>query len=71
MFLSRKKKRRLTGEDIDAIMERTKKEDPLELEKGDIPAMILAALMVFLPFVLVLGGGLLLLWFLIFSVWGG
>jgi len=70
MLLSRKLRRKFTRKDADEIIERAKTEEPLELEKGDIPAMILAALMVFLPFVLALGGAMILLWFFIFFVWG-
>ena len=63
-------KRKMTGEDVKAIMERTKTEDPLELEKGDLKAMILAAIIVFLPFILVFSGTLFLLWWLLFNVLG-
>ena len=31
-----------------------------ELEKGDVPAMIIAAFIAFLPFIIVIAGGLLL-----------
>ena len=67
MFLSRKLKKRFTREDADAIIERSKTEAPLELEKGDLPAMLIAAFMVFAPFVLAFGGVFVLLWFLIFG----
>ena len=71
MLLPKKMKRKFTRKDADEIIERSKTEAPLELEKGDIPAMILAAIMVFLPFVLALGGAMILLWLFIFFVWGG
>ena len=70
MFLSRKYKRpKMTREEADAIIERSKTEEPLELEKGDLLAIILAAFKVFLPFVLGMGGSLMLIWWLIFNVW--
>ena len=65
-----KKRRKMTSEEADAIIERSKTEEPIELEKGDIPAMILAAIIVFLPFILALGTAMLILWWFIFSVWG-
>jgi hypothetical protein len=72
MFLSKKLKRpAMTREEADAIINKAKTEEPLQLEKGDIPAMIFAALIVFLPFVLAIGGSMVLLWFLIFYMWGG
>lgn len=70
MFLG-KRKERFTREDADAILERAKTEAPLDLEKGDIPAMFIAAVRVFLPFVLAICGTLLLVWFFIFYIWGG
>jgi len=70
MFLSKKHKRpKMTREEADAIIERSKTEEPLELEKGDIKAMILAAFIVFLPFVLAFSGALGLLYWFIFHVW--
>jgi len=72
MFLSRKLKRpKMTSEEMDAIIERAKTEPPLELEKGDLKAMIIAAFIVFFPFVLVFSGSLILIYWLIFYVWGG
>ena len=70
MFLGKLKRPKMTKEEANAIIERSKTEEPLDLEKGDLLAMILAALSVFLPFVLAIGGSLLLLWWLIFNVWG-
>jgi len=55
----------------DEIIERSKTEEPLELEKGDIPAMILAALIVFLPFVLAISGVMIVVGLLFIFVWGG
>jgi hypothetical protein len=71
MLLPRRLKRKFTRKDANEIIDRSKTDAPLELEKGDIPAMVLAAIMVFLPFVLALSGVILLLWLLIFVVWGG
>jgi len=70
MFLRKSQKRKMTAAEADAIFEKAKTEEPLELEKGDIPAMILAALIVFLPFILVLSGAMVFLWWFITSVWG-
>jgi len=70
MFLPRRMKRpKMTREEIDAIMEKTKTEEPLELEKGDKPAMLLAALIVFLPFLLAIIGPLIFVYWFIFNVW--
>jgi len=71
MFLSRKMKRnQMTREKANAILERTKTEAPLELEKNDLKAMILAAIIVFTPFVLIFAGALYFVWWFIFNVWG-
>ena len=71
MFLGNRKRPRMTREEADAIIEKAKSEAPLELEKGDKLAMFLAALAVFLPFILVISGVFVLFWWLIFRVWGG
>ena len=72
MFFGKKYKRqRMTRAEADAIIERSKTEEPLELEKGDLKAMIIAAIIVFLPFIMVMGGVMGLLWWFIFRVWGG
>jgi len=71
MFLGKLKRKRMTSEEAKAIMEKAKTEAPLELEKGDLKAMLLAAIVVFLPFVLLLSGALGFLWWLILRVWGG
>jgi len=71
MFLGKLKRPKMTRAEADAIIEKSKSEAPLELEKGDIKAMILAAIIVFLPFILVFSGVLGLLWWFIFHVWGG
>jgi len=61
MFLLPKNlKKRMTRQDADEILERAKDEEPLELEKGDLKAIILAAIIVFVPFVLVIIGAMLL-----------
>jgi len=60
----------MTLEEANAIMEKAKTEEPLELEKGDLKAMILAAFIVFMPFVLLIGGGIGLLWWVFFHVLG-
>jgi len=67
MFLPKKMKRpRMTSEEAAQIMEKAKTEAPLELEKGDIKAMIIAATIVFMPFILVFCGVLYLLYWFIF-----
>jgi len=66
-----RKRKRMTAEEAQAIWERTKGEEPLELERNDLKAIILAALVVFIPFVLAFGGVLLLIWWFIMFVWGG
>jgi len=71
MFLGKLKRPRMTREEADAIIERSKSEPPLDLERGDLTAMILAAIIVFLPFILFISGAMGLLWWLIFRVWGG
>jgi len=72
MFLSKKHKRpKMTREEADAIIEKSRSEEPLELEKGDMPAIIIAVTKVFLPFVLAMGGSLFFVWWLIFHVIGG
>jgi len=72
MFLSRKMKRpKMTNEEMNAILEKAKTEPPLELEKGDLKAMIIAAFIVFFPFILVFAGTLIFLYWFIFNVWGG
>ena len=69
MFLGKLKKR-FTREDADAIIKKAETEESLELEKGDMLAIILAAITVFAPFVLALGGAMVLLWWFIMNVWG-
>jgi len=71
MFLRKDQKRRRTRAEATEIIEKSLTEDPIELEKGDLPAIILAAIIVFMPFILAFGGALLLLWWLIFYVVGG
>ena len=71
MFLGKLKRPKMTREEANAIIERSKTEEPLNLEKGDLLAMVLAAIKVFLPFVLAIGGSLIFLWWLIFHVWMG
>ncbi|MDR2168420.1 MAG: hypothetical protein LBE35_11330 [Clostridiales bacterium] len=70
MLIPRNKKRGLSREEQNAILERAKTEEPLELEKGDLLAIMLAAVRVFLPFVLAMAGVLLLVYFLIVA-WAG
>jgi len=65
MFLGKLKKR-FTREDADAIIERAKTEAPLELEKGDLPAMFIAAFLVFAPFVLAFAAVFVIVWFIFF-----
>jgi len=59
----------MTREEANAILERTKTEEPLELEKGDLFAILLAAAKTFVPVILVFCLSMLLLWWLIFHVW--
>lgn len=69
MFFSGKRwkesKEQTTRARIREIEERARHEESLELEKGDIPAMIIAALMVFIPFLIFFCGALLLLWWFV------
>ncbi|MCL2752917.1 MAG: hypothetical protein FWE44_02065 [Defluviitaleaceae bacterium] len=69
MFLRKDQKKRMTRQEANEILERAKKEEPLELEKGDMTAIILAALKVFVPFILLFAGAMLLIWWLIMFVW--
>ena len=73
MFLPKRFKRspQVIRDEADAIIERAKTEPPLELEKGDLKAMFLAGLVVFVPFLLALIVPILLLYWFIFNVWGG
>ena len=71
MFLGKLKRKKMTREEANAIIKRAKTEEPLELEKGDLLAMVLAAIIVFVPFILVFSGVLVLAWWFIFRVWGG
>ena len=71
MLLSRKYKRpTMTREEADAIIERARTEPPLELKKGEIIAMIMAAMIVFVPFLLLFSGTMGLLYFVIFHIVG-
>ena len=71
MFGGGHKRRKMTREEADAIIERSKTEEPLELEKGDRLAMFIAAVIVFAPVVLAIVGVLALSWWIIFHVWLG
>lgn len=71
MFLSRKMKRKFTREEADAIIEKAKTEEPLQLEKNDLKAIMLAAAIVFVPFVLVFVGVMGLMFMFISRIWGG
>ena len=70
MFLGKNKRRKMTRAEMDAIIEKSKTEKPLELEKGDRLAMFMAALIVFVPVVLALVGALVFVWWFVFHVWG-
>jgi len=61
----------MTLAEADAIIERSKTEPPLELEKGDLKAIFLAAIIVFVPFLLVFFGALVFLFWLFLRVAGG
>jgi len=69
MFLRKDQKKRMTREQANEILERAKTEEPLDLEKGDMMAIILAALKVFVPFILLFAGAILFVWWLIVFVW--
>jgi len=69
MFLRKDQKKRMTRQEADAILERARHEEPLELEKGDMTAIILAAFKVFIPIILLFAGGMALLMWLILGVW--
>jgi len=60
----------MTRAQADAILERTKNEEPLELEKNDLLAIIMAAFAVFVPFILILAGIMIGAWWFITMVWG-
>ena len=47
---------------VTETLERVKNEDRLELEKGDLKAIMIAALIVFGPVVLIFCGGMFLLY---------
>jgi len=70
MFWGKNKRRRMTRAEADAIIERSRSEKSLELEKGDRLAMLIAAFVVFVPVVLALAGVLGFAWWFIFHVWG-
>jgi len=70
MFLSRVMKRnKMTRAQADAILERAKTEEPLELEKGDFTAMLIAAFIVFMPILLGIAAVLGFVYFFIFHIW--
>jgi len=69
MFLGKFKRPRMTSTEAKAIIEKSKSEAPLELEKGDLKAMLLAAIIVFVPFIAAFAGALGLLHWFIFNVW--
>ena len=72
MFLSKKMKRpRMTWKEAGEIIKKSKTEEPLELEKNDLKAIILAALIVFIPFLLMFIVPFALLLLFIFNIWGG
>ncbi|MBQ6464974.1 MAG: hypothetical protein IJJ43_01735 [Oscillospiraceae bacterium] len=51
--------------EADEKLQAFREEEKLELEKGDLPAMILSAMLVFGPIILVLCGLLTVFWFLL------
>jgi len=71
MFLGKLKRSKMTRDEADAIFEKAKTEEPLELEKNDLKAMIIAAIIVFVPFILLFSGVLFFAWWFFFRVWGG
>jgi len=70
MFWGKDKRRKMSRAEMDAIIEKSKTEKSLELEKGDKLAMVMAAFIVFVPVVIALVGVLGLAWWFIFYVWG-
>jgi len=62
MFFGGFKKKKL---DVAEIEKKVKYEDKLDLEKGDLPAMFMAAVMVFSPFILGLSGVFFLMYWLL------
>ena len=73
MFFGKKikKRHRMTRAEANDIIEKAKTEAPLELEKGDLLAMIIAAFVVFAPVLLAIIGSLVGVWWFIFYVWAG
>ena len=70
MLLSRMMRRRkMSRAQADAILERAKTEEPLELEKGDFTAMLIAAFIVFMPVLLGIAAVLGFLYFFVFHIW--
>ncbi|MCL2286129.1 MAG: hypothetical protein FWC32_07150 [Firmicutes bacterium] len=61
MLFSRYKREKL---DVNSVIEKTKQEPELELEKGDLMAIIIAAVIVILPVLLSFIGGVLLIYWL-------
>ena len=62
-MFSRKDRKRIN---IKEIEDRTKNEEPLELEKGDLKAIVLAAFATLMPIALAMGGAMLLVyWFMV------
>jgi len=70
MFLGKLKRPKMTREEADTIIEKAKTEEPLELEKGDLKAIILAAIIVFVPFILLFSGVLVFAWWFFVNVLG-
>jgi hypothetical protein len=50
--------------DVKSIEERAKSEEKLDLEKGDLPAILMAAFFTFAPFILIFAGITFGLWWL-------
>jgi len=71
LFLNSRKRKGMTREEADAIINKSKTEAPLELEKGDLPAILMAAFIVFVPFLLAFGAAFGIVWWLMFRVIGG
>ena len=61
MFFSRYKRNKV---DADKILAKTKEEPPLELEKGDLKAIFIAAMLVLFPILLAFIGALLFIFWL-------
>ena len=66
MFFNKKAKKVQDTEALEEKHKNMEQEEPLKLEKKDIPALIIAAIVVFLPVLILMVAGILLLFYLFF-----